>query len=811
MNKQNDKKEGRKQNKDINTRTNKLAKIMLIVLIAIFTLAILIVLNRENIIELGDNINNLIERRNSELVKGEEKGVTDIDLTGLVTGEDTEHTHIYETVTNSTEHWKQCIICNNKIDVEKHILGEKIWAAGSESCEKNNFYTQRCKCGYQVKGRKPCIWDGHSYERTTNYRHIKTCNVCKGQIDNEYYIENDLNTLYVNKIEQCVNSKGNITCSNLGICDVCNSNWNSSPHQLNAKAGGMVGTSEIYCQRCNKSFGTVEFNITNNHSAPSTYTGNLTVNLTNGATIDTTHNGTVREIGKPFETINSVRTDISSTSAKYTISSTFKNIWKEYYFAYYIVSVVINGYKTSIYLCNSFYMYPDTKVQQVPTVQVMDSEEIEGDWATNKEIKISGDEDYCNYVTVKIKDDAGKEIFSGKATAKNGKYALSCIPELEADANGRTFQVEVTDSNNNSITKEFKVDRVDSKAPTLIESGEYTKEWSKNKEISFTAEDKGVGNVEIAFNNANDYQSATKENDRYVRKYNFYGDVYDKVTAAIYLKDGLGNERTVKVDIGKLDNTAPKITETNIAEGKVKITSNDRHEKLGGGSGIVGYRYLTSMEEINEEITESMGTYIEAQEIPLDELKKAKYVYIAPVDRAGNIGNTVKVDLPTYSYSVNYYEEGSQTKVAQSKIVENKLLGEEVEEQAIDIEGYVKVEPSTKKITIKQSENKIDFLYRKRTDISYTVKYLEKGTNKEIYERNVVANQTFGDTITEQAIDIPGYDLGSAQEQNLTIKVDGNEIIFYYVKSDTNVLVHHYKEGITEKVPSKNGGEVEMK
>lgn len=226
----------------------------------------------------------------------------------------------------------------------------------------------------------------------------------------------------------------------------------------------MVGTSEIYCQRCNKSFGTVEFNITNNHSAPSTYTGNLTVNLTNGATIDTTHNGTVREIGKPFETINSVRTDISSTSAKYTISSTFKNIWKEYYFAYYIVSVVINGYKTSIYLCNSFYMYPDTKVQQVPTVQVMDSEEIEGDWATNKEIKISGDEDYCNYVTVKIKDDAGKEIFSGKATAKNGKYALSCIPELEADANGRTFQVEVTDSNNNSITKEFKVDRVDSKA-----------------------------------------------------------------------------------------------------------------------------------------------------------------------------------------------------------------------------------------------------------------------------------------------------------------------------------------------------------
>ena len=29
------------------------------------------------------------------------------------------------------------------------------------------------------------------------------------------------------------------------------------------------------------------------------------------------------------------------------------------------------------------------------------------------------------------------------------------------------------------------------------------------------------------------------------------------------------------------------------------------------------------------------------------------------------------------------------------------------------------------------------------------------------------------------------------------------------MKSDTNVLVHHYKEGTTEKVPSRNGGIVE--
>lgn len=54
----------------------------------------------------------------------------------------------------------------------------------------------------------------------------------------------------------------------------------------------------------------------------------------------------------------------------------------------------------------------------------------------------------------------------------------------------------------------------------------------------------------------------------------------------------------------------------------MKITSNDRHEKLGEGSGVVGYRYLTSMEETNEDITENVGTYVESEEIPLDELKK---------------------------------------------------------------------------------------------------------------------------------------------------------------------------------------------
>ena len=105
--KRNNEKEGKQEKKNINICTNKFSKVIFIICIAIFMLTILIVMNKENIVALGKTITSDINRKNAELVNSEAKSVTNIDLTGLVTGEDTEHTHIYETVTNSTE--QMCI------------------------------------------------------------------------------------------------------------------------------------------------------------------------------------------------------------------------------------------------------------------------------------------------------------------------------------------------------------------------------------------------------------------------------------------------------------------------------------------------------------------------------------------------------------------------------------------------------------------------------------------------------------------------------------------------------------------------------
>jgi hypothetical protein len=55
-------------------------------------------------------------------------------------------------------------------------------------------------------------------------------------------------------------------------------------------------------------------------------------------------------------------------------------------------------------------------------------------------------------------------------------------------------------------------------------------------------------------------------------------------------------------------------------------------------------------------------------------------------------------------------------------VVENQTFGSQVTEEAIDIEGYNKVEPTTVTITLAVSGNVINFYYTARTDIEYTCK-----------------------------------------------------------------------------------------
>ena len=133
------------------------------------------------------------------------------------------------------------------------------------------------------------------------------------------------------------------------------------------------------------------------------------------------------------------------------------------------------------------------------------------------------------------------------------------------------------------------------------------------------------------------------------------------------------------------------------------------------------------------------------------------------------------------SYTVNYLEQGTNNVLAPAKHV-NAPFGKVVTENAIDIVGYNKVAPISKSITIAMSGNVITFYYTAREDITYTVNYLEKDTDKVLAPAK---NGTgiFGVEVTENAIDIAGYDKVEPVEVKLMLKLSGNIINFYYTAS----------------------------
>ena len=164
-------------------------------------------------------------------------------------------------------------------------------------------------------------------------------------------------------------------------------------------------------------------------------------------------------------------------------------------------------------------------------------------------------------------------------------------------------------------------------------------------------------------------------------------------------------------------------------------------------------------------------------------------------DTVINVYYTKRTDL---SYTVKYLEKGTNKKLHNEKTVENQTFGAEITSasEKIDIDGYNydSVEPE-EKLTIGTGENVITFYYTKRTDLSYTVKYLEKGTNKKLHNEKTVENQTFGAEITSasEKIDIDGYNYDSVEpEEKLTIGTGENVITFYYTKrNDLSYTVNY--------------------
>lgn len=101
-------------------------------------------------------------------------------------------------------------------------------------------------------------------------------------------------------------------------------------------------------------------------------------------------------------------------------------------------------------------------------------------------------------------------------------------------------------------------------------------------------------------------------------------------------------------------------------------------------------------------------------------------------------------------------------------------------------------------------------------NLSYTVKYLEKGTNNVLHTDKIEANITFGTQVIagNEIIGIPGYVFDYAADSSIIVGMDENVLVLYYTTdvlddADDNLTdgdgIADYKQAVIQFVSGNNG------
>ncbi len=146
------------------------------------------------------------------------------------------------------------------------------------------------------------------------------------------------------------------------------------------------------------------------------------------------------------------------------------------------------------------------------------------------------------------------------------------------------------------------------------------------------------------------------------------------------------------------------------------------------------------------------------------------------------------------SYTVHYYEKGTTNKVADDKTVQNQTFDTTVTETAKDITGYNVVGADEQSITLNAYNKEITFYYEAKT-MTYTVRYLEQGTNKVLHNEKKIENVKFGSKVTETAVDIPGYTADAKEKTVGKLNYGNNVITFYYVENQSVKIQYQVEAG----------------
>jgi hypothetical protein len=248
-----------------------------------------------------------------------------------------------------------------------------------------------------------------------------------------------------------------------------------------------------------------------------------------------------------------------------------------------------------------------------------------------------------------LEDEDGNVYLDNVGVAvEDENWSYTFIPNIEADEE-KTFIVTAIDTIGNESSKTFTISKSDKKVPTITTSSTSTSsDWATSKSITLSATDEGAGNVQIAFNNQDDYALGEEDGDTYSRTYTLIGDVYGETQATTYYKDGLGNETSQFITISNIDNTKPTIEDTQVEINKtsasVTIGANDINTTLNAsGSGVVAYALVKEGETLSDDDWQESNT--------IEVTSSGNYIAYAK-DLVGNIG--VASSVTTINLNRNY-------------------------------------------------------------------------------------------------------------------------------------------------------------
>ena len=175
------------------------------------------------------------------------------------------------------------------------------------------------------------------------------------------------------------------------------------------------------------------------------------------------------------------------------------------------------------------------------------------------------------------------------------------------------------------------------------------------------------------------------------------------------------------------------------------------------------------------------------------------------VNAENNVINLYYIKRNDLTYTVHYREQGvdgEAGKLADDKVVNGQTFGDVIPESAIDIDGFEKVTPTSANVEITAGTNEYTFYYTRRTDLSYTIHHVLRARTRSVtYVREdiTVGNQTFGDVVTVNAIDVPGYRKLDPTSAQITITTGTNEHTFYYEQDDFTYTVHYFYDGVEDE------------